>query len=581
MRSNSAQNSPKNSLLSSIWRLVWPSRPDPDKSRRVARARLLVAGLIASSCFMGISAKAVWLTTGHDSAKSGHSQNNSAKMRGAIYDRKGRLLASTLPIMTLHLDPKLVLNPFEVAEKLAPLVPSMSEQDILTALKRKSRYIELDRKITPTRHAAILSLGLPGVFVSQSALRSYPQGSEAAHVLGQVDIDGNGIAGIEKSMNDQLASGRDVHLSIDVAVQAVVRQSLGNQIKRFEAIGGAGLIMDMKTGELISLVSLPDYDPNQYRLADETARFNQATKGVFEMGSIFKVLNTAIALESGAAALGSSYDVSKPMRISGWPISDYHPLNRSMNLSEVLVYSSNIGSAQIAEAIGADIQQSYMKKLGLLNRPSLALPETAQPLYPRNWGRLSTITISYGYGLSVSPVHIAGAIAAAAGNGEFIAPTLRLRQEGELFERTRIFSPETTKKVRSMMRLVVAHEEGTANYADAPGYLVGAKTGSAEKLKKAARGYNKKANRTSVVAAFPIHDPRYLVFVMVDEPKPQKFSHGFATAGWVAAPVISEIVTNAAPILGVLPMDMKAPEIRQNLSPNLNIDGKGAIFVSY
>ena len=222
-----------------------------------------------------------------------------------------------------------------------------------------------------------------------------------------------------------------------------------------------------------------------------------------------------------------------------------------------------------------------MEKLGLLNRPALELPETAQPLMPRKWGRFSTITISYGYGLSVSPVHAVGAIAAAAGNGEFIAPTLLLREPDEVFERTRIFSAETNRKVRSMMRLVVSHKDGTANYADAPGYLVGAKTGSAEKLKIGARGYNKKANLTSIVAAFPIHDPRYLIFVMVDEPKPQKFSHGYATAGWVAAPVIAEIVKKAAPVLGVLPVDIKAPEIRQNLEPNLNIGGKGAIFASF
>ena len=581
MRDNLTPKTPKTGIMPALWRRVWPSRPDPDKSRRVARARLLVAGAVATSCFMGISAKAVWLASGHDAFKSAQSQAQTKASRGAIYDRKGRLLASTLPVMRLHLDPKMVLNPFEVAEKLAPLVPGKSEEDILHALRRKSRYVELDRKITPARHAAIMRLGLPGVNITATSLRSYPHAAEAAHLVGQVDRDGQGIAGIEKSLNEILASGEDVHLSIDLGVQAIVRQSIAHQIERFEAVGGAGLVMDMKNGEIISLVSLPDYDPNQYARASDDARFNRATKGVFEMGSIFKVLNTAIALESDMASLGSSYDVSKPMYVSGFPIRDYRPRNRALNLSEVLVYSSNIGSAKIAEAIGPVLQRSYMEKLGLLNRPSLELPETSQPLIPRKWGRLTTITVSYGYGLSVSPVHAAGAMAAAAGNGEFIAPTLLRRAPDDVFERTRIFSSETTRKVRSMMRLVVSHKDGTANFADAPGYLVGAKTGSAEKLKKGERGYNKKANLTSVVAAFPIHDPRYLVFVMVDEPKPQKFSHGYATAGWVAAPVIAEIVKKAAPVLGVLPVDIKAPEIRQNLEPNLNIGGKGAIFASF
>ncbi len=581
MRNNRPLGIRQSGFVAALWRRVWPSRPDPDKSRRVARARLLIAGFIASSCFMGISAKAVWLVTSSDTLGANKSNAAASAPRGAIYDRKGRLLASTLPMMRLHLDPKMVLDPYEVAEKLAPLLPGKSEADILKALARNSRFVELDRKITPARHAAILALGLPGVNITRTALRSYPHGAEAAHLVGQVDRDGHGIAGMEKSMNDRLAAGRDVHLSIDLGVQAIVRQSLAYQIERFEGVGGAGLVMDMQNGEIISLVSLPDYDPNHFANASEDALFNRATKGVFEMGSIFKVLNTAIALETDTASLGSSYDVSKPLYISGFPISDYHPYDRSLNLSEVLVYSSNIGSAKVAEDIGPVLQRSYMEKLGLLARPSLELPETSQPLYPKKWGRLSTITISYGYGLSVSPVHAAGAIAAAAGNGEFIAPTLLLRDPDAVIERVRIFSPDTTKKVRSMMRLVVSHKDGTANYADAPGYLVGAKTGSAEKLKKGARVYNKKANLTSVIAAFPIHNPRYLVFVMVDEPKPQKFSYGYATAGWVAAPVIAEIVKKAAPVLGVLPVDIKAPEIRQNLEPNLNIGGKGAIFASF
>ncbi len=220
-----------------------------------------------------------------------------------------------------------------------------------------------------------------------------------------------------------------------------------------------------------------------------------------------------------------------------------------------------------------------MDKLGLLERPTLELTETAQPLYPARWGRLSSYTISFGHGISVSPIHVAGAVSAAAGTGEFIAPTLLKRRPDELFERVRIFSDETTRKVRSMMRLAVSHEDGTANFAEAPGYLVGAKTGTAEKIKN--KRYDKTANLVSVVAAFPINDPEYLVFVMVDEPKPQEHSYGYATAGWVAAPVIAEIVNRIAPILNVHPIDINQPEIRQTLEPDLRIGEKGAIRASY
>ena len=238
MPNNLLLNTSKTGIMPALWHRVWPSRPDPDKSRRVARARLLVAGAVATSCFMGISAKAVWLASGHEAFKSAQSQAQTNAARGAIYDRKGRLLASTLPVMRLYLDPEMVLNPFEVAEKLAPLVPGKSEEDILHALRRKSRYVELDRKITPARHAAIMRLGLPGVNITAASLRSYPHAAEAAHLVGQVDRDGHGIAGIEKSLNEVLASGEDVHLSIDLGVQAIVRQSIAHQIERFEGLAG-------------------------------------------------------------------------------------------------------------------------------------------------------------------------------------------------------------------------------------------------------------------------------------------------------------------------------------------------------
>lgn len=564
-----------------VWSKIWPARPSPVRSRKIAGIRLLIAGMVACLCFTAIGAKALYLAAGYDEASSKAFVKTDGTKRGSIYDRRGRLMASTMPVMTLYVDPEMVLDPQKVADKLAPLLPGKTQRDIANALVRNSRYIALDHKITPRRHAQILDLGLAGVYIQPSYLRTYPHANEAAHILGQVDIDGNGVAGIENSFDQILADGGDVTLSVDLGVQAIVRRSLEIQIEKFEALGGAGLVMDMNTGELVAMVSLPDYDPNYFNLADEDSTFNRASKGVFEMGSIFKVLNTAIALEVGSASLGSSYDVSKPLRVAGFSIRDFHPYNRSLNLSEVLVYSSNIGSAHIADDIGPKVQKSYMEKLGLLRTPLLKLPETARPLIPVNWGRIASMTIAFGHGLSVSPIHAAGAIAAAAGNGEFIEPTILKRKPGEIIERTKIFSPDTARKIRSMMRLVVSHKDGTANFAEVPGYLIGAKTGTAEKINPDGSGYDSNANLTSAVAAFPIHQPKYLVFVMIDEPQPQKFSHNYATAGWVAAPAIAEIVKQAAPVLGVLPIDINKPEIRQNLEPNLNIGGKGVILVSF
>ena len=562
-----------------LLRSIWPDRPLPSRTRIIAQNRLVLAGIVAGLCFVGISAKAVHLATNLDNKNSVRANYKQVQQRGPILDRRGRLMAQTVPIMVLHADPKKVMDQHEVAEKLAPLLGKKSQQDILNALSRKGRYIELARKITPQRHADILALGLPGIYISPSETRLYPQGAEAAHLLGTMDIDGKGIAGIEKQFDERLRAGNPVALSIDLGVQAVVRRELQHQIEQFDALGGAGLVLDVRTGEILSLTSLPDYNANQYSSADADAQFNRATKGVFEMGSIFKVLNSAIALETGVASLGSSYDVSKPLRVARFRIRDYHPHNRPLNLSEILVYSSNIGSARIAEDIGAAAQKAFMDRLGLLKRPALELPEISKPLIPRQWERIASMTISYGHGLSVSPVQAAGAIAAASGHGFYIEPTLLRRAPTDTFEKSRIFSEDTVRKVRSMMRLAVSHEDGTVNFANAPGYMVGGKTGTAEKVTD--KGYNRKANLVSVVASFPIHDPAYLIFIMVDEPKPQKHSYGYATAGWVAAPAIARIVTQIAPMMGIHPVDKDSPEIRQNLEPNIVIGTEGAIRASY
>ena len=561
---------------------IIPDSPAPHIVQKTARLRLFIAGLLACLCFAGIGAKAMYLAQHNvDRTRMQHAQNLNP--RGVIYDMRGRVMAHSVPVKILYLDPEQMLQPDKVATALSPYLPAYSRHDILRLLSRKTRYIELDRKITPQRHAQILQLGLTGVFFKDSYMRSYPQGFEAAHILGKTDSDGVGISGIEKQFDQKLAAGQDVHLSIDLGVQAIVRQTLHAQIEKFEAKGGAGLVFDMDSGEMRALVSLPDYDPNHFNHADKGPHFNHASKGVFEMGSIFKILNTAIALETGVATLSSSYDVTDPLKIAGFSIHDYRPHEGALNLSEVMIYSSNIGSAQIAQAIGPHTQKSYMHRLGLLKRPALEIPETSKPLAPKIWEQLSAVTISYGHGLSVSAIHAVAALAAAAGEGHYIEPTLLRRPDTHVTEHVRVFSASTVQKIRSMMRLVVAHPAGTANFAETPGYFVGAKTGTAEKVSSGR--YDRGANLTSVIAAFPIYDPKYLVFIMIDEPQPQAHAHGFATAGWVAAPVIPAIITQAAPILGLLPIDINQPEIRQrleqNLEPELHIGGEGVFLASF
>ena len=549
--------------------IIWPAKPQPAQSKHIALGRLSVGTFFALFCFCIIGAKAFYLATSPELRSQFRAEKQISVERGLITDRNGKVLATSVPVKILHADPKLILDPFETAEKLAPLLPNWTKERLLERFAKKTRYVELERRLTPNRHKQILMLGLPGIAVSPTNTRLYPPGNEAAHILGTIDVDGKGIAGIEKQFDKILAKGEPIALSIDVGVQAIIRAEIQKQIDAFEAIGGAGIVLDIKTGELLALTSLPDFNPNHFAKAVDDARFNRATKGVFEMGSIFKVLNTAIALESGAASMGQYYEVSKPLRIAKHRIADYHMMDRDLSLSEVLVYSSNIGSARIAEAIGAPAQRAYMKRLGLLDRLSLELPEVASPLIPKRWERLSAMTISFGHGMSVTPVHASAAIAAAAGDGTYRAPTLLKKDPLAPVVEERIFSADNAKAVRSMMRLVVSHKDGTGNFAEAPGYLVGGKTGTAEKIVNG--GYSKDKNMVSFVGTFPAHDPAYLIFVMVDEPKGQKFSYGYATAGWVAAPAIRQIVEQIAPKLGVLPVDENAPEIRQNLVPNIRI----------
>ncbi len=565
--------------LQKIRHLVLPSRPDPARSRRIAEGRLLICCLFAFGVFVTIGVRIVGLADTSNSARLALKANSDIAERGHILDRNGRMLAGNLPITVLHADPNEIMNAREAASKLAPFLPQHDQKSLQKLLTKKTRYVELDRQLPPKRHMQILRLGIPGVYFAEGTVRIYPRDHAAAHILGYVDTDNNGIAGIEKSMNDKLASGEDVTLSIDLGLQSVIRHEILKQINRFEAIGGAGVLLDIETGEMLAIASLPDFNPNQFSLVNDDARFNRATKGLYEMGSTFKVLNTAIALESGAATTNQRFEVSKPLRVSRFTITDYHPHNKSLNVPEILVYSSNIGSALMAEAIGAKTQRAYMDKLGLLDRLELEIPEISRPLSPKSWHRTTTFTVSYGHGISISPAHLASAVAAASGSGQWIQPTLLKRQTDDIPLRLRVFSKDTARAVRSMMRLVVSHDDGTGNFAEARGYMIGGKTGTAEKIHLG--DYNKKANLATFVATFPVHDPQYVIVILVDEPKGQKHSSGYATAGWVAAPAVRRIVEQIAPMLGILPVDEKSPLIRQKMLLDFTIGNKEATLASY
>ncbi|HEY9568329.1 MAG TPA: penicillin-binding protein 2, partial [Thalassobaculum sp.] len=484
-------------------------------------------------------------------------------------DRNGMLVATSLRTPSLYADPGEVLDAEDAAFRLSTVLTDMNPAETAAKLASDRRFVWLKRNLTPREQQDVNSLGIPGVHFMDEWKRIYPQGSLTAHVVGYTDVDDRGIAGVENSFDDVLRGGHEpLRLAIDLRVQHIVRDELARQVETFRAVGGAGVVLDVETGETVAMVSLPDFDPNLAGRVDPDTRFNRASLGVYEMGSTFKIFNTAMALEAGTVTMRGGYDATHPIRIARFTINDDHPKARWLSVPEIFKYSSNIGSVKMAMDVGTEGQRAFMAKLGMLRETSIELPERGQPMVPSPWRPINTMTIAFGHGLSVSPLHLASGVATVV-NGGIRRPVTLLRTDipspGE-----RVISERTSHDMRRLMRLVV--EDGTGRKADAHGYVVGGKTGTAEKV-GASGGYKHKSLMSSFVAAFPMHAPRYVVLIMVDEPKGTKETFGYATGGWVAAPAVSRIVARSAPLLGVAPVDPEAPEIRRDLVIEQSAEG--------
>lgn len=475
-----------------------------------------------------------------------------AGVRADILDRNGQLLATSLPIMSLYADARAVIEPEKTASKIRSVLPELDQTKLLADLQSNRRFIWLKRALTPAQHQALHNLGLPGIGFQQEYRRMYPHGPLFVHTLGYLNIDGNGIAGLEQHQNPRLTTdATPLRLSLDLRLQHIMRRELAAAIKEFSAIGGAGMIMDATNGELLAFVSLPDFDPHNPASASDEAKFNRDTLGIYEMGSTFKIFNTALALESGKVKLTDTFNVKEPIRVGRFVINDFRPKHSVLDVKGVLRDSSNIGSVQMLERVGFAAQQPFLAELGLTTQPPLELPERGTPMLPRPWTNVSAMTIAYGHGMAVSPLQLVRATAAMVNGGMLLEPTLLRRNSETVLVGERVISSRTSEKMRALLRAVVA--EGTAGAADAPGYLVGGKTGTADKQQ--GRGYAADARLSSFVGAFPMNNPRYVIFVMVDEPKPTAKTHGYATGGWVAAPVVGRVVAQMAPLLGLLPAE--------------------------
>jgi cell division protein FtsI (penicillin-binding protein 3) len=542
---------------------------EPDGPRKraleVSHSRVLLGASLFAVVFLVIAARLVAVTLLPDGAEAAMVPQPKVKTdRADIVDRNGVVLATSLTTASLYANPSQVQEPDETAQMLNSVLPDLNIASTAAKLDTDRGFVWLKRNLTPRQQQAVNRLGLPGIYFQAETKRVYPQGNLTAHLVGYADVDSRGLAGVERSFDDLLQGGaRPLQLSIDVRVQHILHEELSRAIADFNGIGGAGIILDLKTGEVLSLVSLPDFDPARPGEASDDTRFDRATLGLYEMGSVFKIFNTAIALDSGTTTLADGFDATKPIRIGGHMINDYKGKHRFLTIPEIFTYSSNIGSAKMADLFGAEIQQAYLKKFGLMDKSPIELPDVGEPFYPsqKNWKRINTMTVSYGHGISINAIQLLTGVGAVVNDGMLREPTLLKREPGEVPDGTRVISAQTSEQLRQLMRLVV--QIGTGKKANAPGYLVGGKTGTADKQK--GRGYATNTRLATFVAAFPMNDPRFAILAMVDEPKPNATSHGYATAGWVTAPVVGAVVQRIAPLYGLKPTPDDAPEAQNPL----------------
>ena len=518
------------------------------------RTRLLVAAASFTLAFALIGWRLVDLgmMAGQHEPSLARSLSSDALETGRadITDRNGVVLATTMPTASLYANPQHVRDPEGAAEQLARVLPELNAANLRARLASDRSFVWLQRNLTPRQQYEVNRLGIPGFYFQREQRRFYPHGTLTPHVVGFTGVDNQGLAGIEQSFDDVLrGTAQRLHLSLDLRIQHLLAQELGNAMQTFSAVGAAGVVMDARTGELLAMVSLPTFDPEKPAAAVADARFNRASLGIYEMGSVFKIFTTAMALDNGVVTLTDGYDVRQPIRVARFTIRDYHPKNRWLSVPEIFMYSSNIGTVHMVMDAGTPAQQSFLKRLGLLQPAAVELSEVGDPLVPSPWREINTMTISYGHGLAVSPLQLTGAVATVVNGGHEVRPTLLRQDPVQRAEGAQLISAETSETMRQLMRLVVV--KGTGRKANAEGYLVGGKTGTADK--QVGRGYARNARIASFVGAFPMDDPRYVVFAMIDEPKPTKETFGYATGGWVAAPLVGRLVERMAPLLGIAP----------------------------
>lgn len=518
--------------------------PHPQVKSRIAVA---AAGCALAFALVGARLVDVMVFRGGPSPVVGATSMLRHSMRADFLDRNGALIARDLPISDLYVQPAAFWDARDAAHLIAGVIGG--DEDKMAALFAPKRgYIGVKRGLTPDQKDRLMSLGLPGLNFEDGYKRFYPEGRVIAHAVGQVDIDDRGVSGLELGLNQRvLADGarKSEQLSFDVRVQYVLEHELAQSMETFHTKAAGGIVMDVRTGEVLALASLPDFEPNMRALAEGDSTRNRMTQDVYELGSIFKIFSFAEAMDEKVVRLDETFDVGHKFQVGRYSIGDSHKLGPTLSAAMVFAESSNIGTAQIAQRYGAEHQRAFLAKMGLLRAVPSELPESAAPLAPRQWGPTESATVSFGQGISVSALSFVSAAAAVVNGGTRITPTFLKNDVPQTGDR--VMSEEASATMRQLLRLVVT--EGTGSKADVPGYDVGGKTGSAEK--PGLHGYDHHKMITSFAGVFPIEQPRYLVFVLLDEPTSTKETYGYATAGWNAAPLAGRVIARIAPLLGV------------------------------
>jgi cell division protein FtsI (penicillin-binding protein 3) len=552
--------------------------PRPERLRLVGQRRQLLAVMhqrlmFGMLVFAGVVAiitlRILYLAAFGDHAGAKEEITAFVPDRGDIVDRDGEPLARTIDAWTISVHPnKVIGDKLALAQKLAHLMPEHTAEQYFALLRSPKPFFFLRRRASPELVEAVNAIGEPGLAIDREPDRLYPQTSLAAHVLGFTGIDGHGGGGIERAFDSYLLDprtrGKPLVLSISSRVQQALEAELGEAMQHFSAIGAAGVVMDVHTGEVLAMTSMPTFNPNAPGKSTPDQMFNRATLGVFELGSTFKPFTLAMAMDSGTVSGPSQmFNCPEVLPAYGHLVHDTHPFGRRCSVAEIMMESSNIGMGQIADQLGTARQKAWLKRMGFLDKVEIELRERGRPLTPGSrWGPFETMTIGFGQGIAVAPLQLAMGYATLFDGGIYHPPTiLKIGSDHPLPPGKRVFSADTSYRMRSLLRLVVM--KGTGKKADAPGYRIGGKTGTAQKLING--HYSQTINLTSFAGVFPMDDPRYVIVVMLDEPKPTPETYGFTTAGWNVAPVVSRTVSRIAPMLGVAPDMNREPNMAEVL----------------